>query len=81
MTGKNPKKQGRILEAGGKNFSGRPEYIPLRNNELMISYLQLKNIHFGQTISFYYYYTYHIRFVIHHRQPSIRADIGFSSRK
>ena len=26
---KNPQKQGRILERGGKNFSGWPEYIPL----------------------------------------------------
>ena len=26
---KNPQKQGRILEGGGKNFSGLPEYIPL----------------------------------------------------
>ena len=29
MTAKNPQKQGRILEGGGKNFSGWPEYIPL----------------------------------------------------
>ena len=26
---KNPQKQGRILEGGGKNFSGWTEYIPL----------------------------------------------------
>ena len=26
---KNPQKQGRTLEGGGKNFSGWPEYIPL----------------------------------------------------
>ena len=26
---KNPQKQGRILEGGGKNFSVWPEYIPL----------------------------------------------------
>ena len=29
MTEKNPQKQGRILERGGKNFSDWPEYIPL----------------------------------------------------
>ena len=31
MTTKNPQKQGRILEGGGENFSGWPEYIPLRH--------------------------------------------------
>ena len=29
-TPKYPQKQGRILEGGGKNFSGWPEYIPLQ---------------------------------------------------
>ena len=38
MTAKNPQKQGRILEGGGKNFSGWPEYIPLNSYEDFIPY-------------------------------------------
>ena len=36
MTAKKHKKQGRILEGGGKYFSGWPEYIPLIHDKLRL---------------------------------------------